>query len=502
MKLLVTRPALDAGPLSDLLTAAGHTVLLDPLLSIRFRDRGALDLDGATGLLFTSGNGVRAFAALSQRRDIPAYAVGDRTATLARELGFGQIDSADGDVAALVALVRAQRKPEDGLLLHVSGHDVAGELAQSLEAAGYGVRRAVLYDAEPAADLAPATRTALDTGTLDGVLLFSPRTARHFVALMHQSGLASHASRIEAWCLSPAVAQALDGLNLARIHTAAEPTQAALLSLVPPAPKEDVLTEAPPPKTPPTGKGPAIKKARVEPTIAAAISAGRARERAQGRADRHRDAADRRDGGRGRDRCREAAGREAAPVADRLDRPGRRGSDRRRRAGTDDQDQAGGCRLPGRRLLATPRSRNGEPARRPDAARRRRCRTRGIERPPTHNAGARTGGRHSASTGDPRGSAGTGCLCTPGRACAGHGERQPALVRTGPGRPHRPARRGRGPARSAAGECGPHRRRQRPAAGRDRAGPAPGQPGSEALGRSGQRAGGRGRSAARHGQPD
>jgi len=278
MKLLVTRPALDAGPLSDLLTAAGHTVLLDPLLSIRFRDRSALDLAAVTGLLFTSGNGVRAFAALSTRRDIPVFAVGDRTATLARELGFERIDSADGDVALLVALVRAHRTPEDGLLLHVSGHDVAGELAQSLEAAGYGVRRAVLYDAEPAADLAPATRTALGTGTLDGVLLFSPRTARHFVALMHLSGLSSRASRLTAWCLSPAVAQGLDGLKLAEIRIAAEPTQAALLSLVPPtpgampAPKEEFLTEAPPPPDKAANsKASAIKKPRIEPTLAAAI---------------------------------------------------------------------------------------------------------------------------------------------------------------------------------------------------------------------------------------
>jgi len=275
MKLLVTRPALDAGPLSDLLTAAGHTVLLDPLLSIRFRDRSVLDLDGATGLLFTSGNGVRAFAALSKVRNLPVYAVGDRTATLARELGFAGVESADGDVAALVALVRLHRKPEDGLLVHVSGHDVAGELAQSLEGAGYSIRRAVLYDAEPAADLAPATRTALGTGTLDGVLLFSPRTARHFVALMHLSGLSGRSQRMTAWCLSPAVAKALDGLKLAQVLVASEPTQSALLSLVPPAgaaPKEDVLTETPPPKTPPSnGKAPAIKKPRIEPTIAAAI---------------------------------------------------------------------------------------------------------------------------------------------------------------------------------------------------------------------------------------
>ncbi|HLZ65450.1 MAG TPA: uroporphyrinogen-III synthase, partial [Aliidongia sp.] len=294
MKLLVTRPALDAGPLAELLTAAGHTVLVDPLLEIRFRDRAVLDLDGVTGLLFTSGNGARAFAALSERRDIPAYTVGDRTATLARDCGFERVESADGDVATLAELVRARRAPADGTLLHVSGHETVGELAQRLEAAGYAVRRAVLYDAEPAADLAPATRTALGTGTLDGVLLFSPRTARHFAALTQLSGLSARVHGLTAWCLSPAVADALGNLKLAQIHVAAEPTQAALLSLVSPAPsgaargpavaevprpKEDVVTDTPPRKTPPAdttppqNKSDAGKAGRIEPTIAASLPA-------------------------------------------------------------------------------------------------------------------------------------------------------------------------------------------------------------------------------------
>ena len=249
MKLLVTRPALDAGPLADLLTADGHTVLLDPLLAIRFREAAALDLDGVTGLLFTSGNGVRAFATLSDRRDLAVYAVGDRTATLAREQGFAQIESADGDVAALATLVAARRQPGDGTLLHVTGNEVAGDLAQRLDAAGFTLRRATLYAAEPATALAPETRAALADGTLDGVLLFSPRTARQFTTLIRLSGLG--AEPLSAWCLSPAVAEALGDLELAHIHVAAEPTQAALLSLVPSArpspsrPKEEFLSEAP-----------------------------------------------------------------------------------------------------------------------------------------------------------------------------------------------------------------------------------------------------------------
>jgi uroporphyrinogen-III synthase len=244
MKLLVTRPALDAGPLADLLAAAGHTVLLEPLLTIRFRDAAALALDDATGLLFTSANGVRAFAALSDRRDIPVFAVGDRTAAVAREQGFAQVGSADGDVAALAALVIAKRRPADGPLLHVAGSEVAGDLAERLEAAGFTVRRAVLYDAEPVTELSPETRAALAAGTLDGVLLFSPRTARQFAALMRQSGL--RADGLVAWCLSPAVADALDDLPRADTRVAAEPTQAALLSLIPPVrPKETVLPKAP-----------------------------------------------------------------------------------------------------------------------------------------------------------------------------------------------------------------------------------------------------------------
>lgn len=277
MKLLVTRPALDAGPLSDLLTAQGHTILLDPLLSIRFRERAAPELDGVEALLFTSGNGVRAFTALSKRRDLTAFAVGDRTATLARDQGFERVESADGDVAALAALVQARRTPAQGPLLHVTGQDMAGDLADTLTSAGFEVRRAVLYEAEPAADLSAATRSAIGTGALDGVLLFSPRTARHFSALLHLSGIAGRAQRLTAWCLSPAVAAALDGLKFAETIVAPEPTQDALLALIPPAvagtaprAKEPILTDVPPHKPPENNRQPPIRK-RIEPTLAAAI---------------------------------------------------------------------------------------------------------------------------------------------------------------------------------------------------------------------------------------
>jgi uroporphyrinogen-III synthase len=243
MKLLVTRPAADAAALADQLRAAGHEVLLDPIIEIRERADAALDLDGITGLLFTSANGIRAFVALSPRRDLAVYAVGDHTATAARAAGFVTIESADGDVEALARLVRERRKPEDGVLLHISGTVTAGELAGTLGEAGYTVRQAALYEAEPAASLAESTRAAIAAGTLDGVLLFSPRTARHFAALIDRAALGTEVGALTAWCLSKPVAEALAPLSLCAVEIAPKPTLEALLALI--GPGEISISAAP-----------------------------------------------------------------------------------------------------------------------------------------------------------------------------------------------------------------------------------------------------------------
>ncbi|MGB8843887.1 MAG: uroporphyrinogen-III synthase, partial [Aliidongia sp.] len=229
MKLLVTRPATDSAALAALLGAQGHEVLVDPMLEVRPNTAEPPALDGVVGLLFTSANGVRAFSALSERRDVAVYVVGDRTAEAARGAGFSQIESAEGDVEALAGLVAAQCKPEDGALLHISGTVQAGNLAETLSTRGFTVRHTALYEAVPAAELAPATRQAIEDGTLDGVLLYSPRTAKHFAELVIAAELDERARRLQAWCLSRAVADALAPLRLVGIHIAAEPTQAHLL---------------------------------------------------------------------------------------------------------------------------------------------------------------------------------------------------------------------------------------------------------------------------------
>jgi len=232
MRILVTRPRADAEALVAALAARGHEALVAPMLEIRAPAPGAAppDLDGVQALLFTSANGVRALAALTARRDLPVFAVGDASARAARAAGFARVESAGGDVADLVRLVLARCDPAAGALYHAAASRLAGDLKAALADAGFALRRDTLYESVAAQALPEALRAALASGRLDAATFFSPRTAATFVALVRDAGLAAACTRVTALCLSPAVAEALAPLAWRAVEVAAAPTQDSLLA--------------------------------------------------------------------------------------------------------------------------------------------------------------------------------------------------------------------------------------------------------------------------------
>lgn len=237
--ILVTRPAEDSGPLAARLRALGFGVSVEPMLEIRWLDGPEPDVENVQALLFTSANGVRGYARRTSRRDRPVYAVGDATATAAREAGFAQVESASGDVYALAALVRQRCAATSGPLLHVAGTKLAGDLAGMLAESGFSILRETLYDAVPTGHLSDGTAAALRTGTLDAVLFFSPRTARSFVRLVNEAGLIDRCRTVDALCLSPAVAEVartygeLGVTPWQSVRVAPRPEQDSLLGLLP-----------------------------------------------------------------------------------------------------------------------------------------------------------------------------------------------------------------------------------------------------------------------------
>jgi uroporphyrinogen-III synthase len=232
MRVLVTRAEGDAERLAARLAEGGYESVIENLMTIRFRAdtaRGlASFLDDVQAALFTSANGVRAFAQATPRRDFRALAVGDATAAALREAGFAEAASAGGTVEDLAKLVIARLKPGGGALLHAAGSVIAGDLSGLLEAAGFTVRRAVLYKAIPSEHLSAATRDAIARGEIDAALFFSPRNAATFVRLA--TGLDEGCKHMIAVALSSAVAEKLAPLPWRRIAVAAAPNENALLA--------------------------------------------------------------------------------------------------------------------------------------------------------------------------------------------------------------------------------------------------------------------------------
>jgi uroporphyrinogen-III synthase len=235
MRLLITRPHEDAVAIAEILRARGHVPIVAPLMEVQFREGPALALEGVQALLATSANGVRGAARRTSRRDVPVYAVGPQTAEAASGAGFKTVLSAEGDAATLIEFVGKHADRRKGLLLHAAGAETAGRVRQALQAKGFTVETTVLYDAVPVARLPENALAALQDGTLGGVLLFSPRSAKTFATLTSEAKLAAACEILDAYCISAATAAALAPLAFARVAVAGVPNQESMLALIPPA---------------------------------------------------------------------------------------------------------------------------------------------------------------------------------------------------------------------------------------------------------------------------
>lgn len=235
MRLLITRPHEDAVAIAEILRVRGHVPVIAPLMEVQVREGPEIALDGVQAVLATSANGVRALSQRTSRRDVPVYAVGPQTAEAARSAGFKTVHSAEGDSMALVEFVGERLDPAKGQLLHAAGAETVGRLRQALQAKGFTVESTVLYDAVPVAALPENALATLQDGTLGGVLLFSPRSAKTFATLTTEAKLAAACEKLDAYCISAATAAALTPLTFARVAVAGGPNQDAILALIPPA---------------------------------------------------------------------------------------------------------------------------------------------------------------------------------------------------------------------------------------------------------------------------
>jgi uroporphyrinogen-III synthase len=233
VRILVTRPAADAARTAAALRVRGHEAIVAPLLAIEYFPDAELGGRPWSAILVTSANAARAIAA-HRRRDellrVPVLAVGRQSAQQLRAEGFADVSSADGDVDDLATLVAARLKPP-ARFLYLAGEERSGDLAGVLRAKNFAVDTVVVYRVVGVETL-PAEAAAALRGDLHGVLHYSRRSAEAFVSAARNAGLLEAAlSNPVHFCLSAKIAERLREAGAADVRIAAQPDEAALLSL-------------------------------------------------------------------------------------------------------------------------------------------------------------------------------------------------------------------------------------------------------------------------------
>lgn len=109
MNVLITRPEPQAALTGNKLVSAGFTVFSEPCQIVKPVESV---LQAAEAYIITSQSGVEHGLKHVADKDAVIFAVGDKTAQAAEDIGFNIIFSADGDSQSLLEVILSRWEPD------------------------------------------------------------------------------------------------------------------------------------------------------------------------------------------------------------------------------------------------------------------------------------------------------------------------------------------------------------------------------------------------------
>ncbi|WP_029058079.1 uroporphyrinogen-III synthase [Stappia stellulata] len=230
-RVLLTRPEPVAGRTARQLLRLGYAPVVAPMMRMRAIGlAGVPEVPPGAVVAVTSARAIEAVQgtpAWERLRAHPVFAVGEATASAAKDAGALRVEAADGDLGSLCAhLLRAR----PGSVVYLAGRQRSGDLCAILQANDIPCRMHEVYDMEALAEPPAALVAALAScGPEDplAVLVYSRRSADALIAALTR--LDVHEGLV-FFALSDQVAEPLHALG--PCHVAAEPSEAALIALL------------------------------------------------------------------------------------------------------------------------------------------------------------------------------------------------------------------------------------------------------------------------------
>ena len=184
-----------------------------------------IDLRGITHLVFTSANGVKQFAALTQDRSIQALCVGKTTQQVALKAGL-KATSTGRTVAELLLWLERRNSGSVLNILYLRGEQVSFDLLPALRKSGIQTRETVLYRQKHQPLSETASRLLQEKPVV--IPVFSANSATGLL----KTGALSDTCQASLVCISPNVARRFSGVSANRITVAKTSDRSGMIAAV------------------------------------------------------------------------------------------------------------------------------------------------------------------------------------------------------------------------------------------------------------------------------
>ena len=217
MHVLFTRPIDDSKDLILKFKSLGHIVSSIPVISIKKKEYSKIDFSSFKGIIFTSSNAIKFLDTKLLDKNIKCFCVGNATELLAKEKGFQNIFSAEGNANNLKEIILQNFKSSEGKLLYISGETITFELDKFLISEGLKVERVINYSSDPIEKFNEILIDDLKNNVPDIVYIYSQNSAISFKNLIKNYNLQNHWMNTNLMCISEKTSSVLNDIKWKKI---------------------------------------------------------------------------------------------------------------------------------------------------------------------------------------------------------------------------------------------------------------------------------------------
>ena len=217
MHILLTRPLEDSKDLIMRFKELGHQVSHLPVITIEKKDYEDPNYNEFKGIIFTSSNAIKNLDVSKINKCIFCFCVGNATEKIAKEKGFQNIYTAEGNVSNLKEIILQNFDSKNGNLLYISGELVSYDLDKELKLEGYTVERLINYSVNSNEKLSDEFVEQLKTSIPEIVFIYSENSARSYLNLLKKYNLIDNWMNTNLMCLGEKSSSVLNEIKWKKI---------------------------------------------------------------------------------------------------------------------------------------------------------------------------------------------------------------------------------------------------------------------------------------------